>query len=641
MADEKINIVVSLKDEASKGVSKITKSFEDLKGKIKVGAAAALTALSVIIKKSVDAFAEEEKAVIQLKAALKATGQEVENNSKEMIAYASELQRTTTVGDETSIALMQVATNMGLNSKQAQAATRDAIGLSKAYGVDAQAAIKAVTAAQLGDYNMLNRYIPSLRTVTDETEKAALAKRLLASAFDVAKAETQTYAGAMMQLQNSIGDASEKIGAALAPALTAVAKVIGTVAEWFNNLTPSAQKMSGVLVGVAAAVSALAVAFTFLTWPIIATAAAIAAVVAGFILLANATAPLSEKTARLTSEQDKLKNKADELKDRLKALADQGKENSSEYLKLQKELNNTNKDMAKNEIQLRKNIKALQDEKKAIEDKIVAQKAAAEGATGDKKIKELEKLEAMEAQRLEIIAASKDAEQALLVEKEIAKNEAINNVNAENRAFLAESEAVIKEGQKQQDAIEAEQFKQRLFAKSNMELQAMGMTAKQITAIRKAQDAEMKQNFDSTMGYLASGMQSKNKELFAIGKAASMAQAIISGAQAFNVALASAPPPFNFALAAGVAAIAADKVATINSTQLQLAEGGIVQPQPGGVSATIAEAGSAEAVIPLDSDEGRSALGGGTTNVYISGKPLAKEMYEIQQEMIRTGELSA
>jgi hypothetical protein len=50
-----------------------------------------------------------------------------------------------------------------------------------------------------------------------------------------------------------------------------------------------------------------------------------------------------------------------------------------------------------------------------------------------------------------------------------------------------------------------------------------------------------------------------------------------------------------------------------NVMGIQLAEGGIVMPRPGGIQATIGEAGQAEAVIPLDR-AGEFGLGGGGGN---------------------------
>lgn len=85
------------------------------------------------------------------------------------------------------------------------------------------------------------------------------------------------------------------------------------------------------------------------------------------------------------------------------------------------------------------------------------------------------------------------------------------------------------------------------------------------------------QNFKSTLGAISTLSSSSNKELFAIGKAASIATATIDGIAAVQKALSSAPPPFNIALAAAVGAATAANVAKIASTPPpSFQDGGIV-----------------------------------------------------------------
>lgn len=67
-------------------------------------------------------------------------------------------------------------------------------------------------------------------------------------------------------------------------------------------------------------------------------------------------------------------------------------------------------------------------------------------------------------------------------------------------------------------------------------------------------------------GNLATLSQSSNKRIAAIGKAAAVAQATIDGIVAVQKALASAPPPYNYALAAAVGVSAAANVANIINT---------------------------------------------------------------------------
>jgi hypothetical protein len=113
---------------------------------------------------------------------------------------------------------------------------------------------------------------------------------------------------------------------------------------------------------------------------------------------------------------------------------------------------------------------------------------------------------------------------------------------------------------------------------------------------------------------IASLSKSGNSTLATIGKAAALTQIAIDTPVAIGRALSAAPPPFNFALAAGVAAAMAAQ--TANVLGVPLAEGGIVLPRAGGTQATIGEAGQAEAVIPLDR-MAEFGMGGGGSNITI------------------------
>ena len=152
---------------------------------------------------------------------------------------------------------------------------------------------------------------------------------------------------------------------------------------------------------------------------------------------------------------------------------------------------------------------------------------------------------------------------------------------------------------------------------------------------RIKQEEIRKQNFASTLGFISSLSQSENKKLAMIGKAAAISIATIDTYKAANVALASAPPPFNFALAAAVVASGLANVAQISGTKL--AEGGIVMPQQGGVQATIAEAGQPEAVIPLEDAD--SPIGPSITiqtGVLVGGEDSAKALaMMVDKELFR------
>lgn len=211
-----------------------------MKAAMAVVAAAGVVALGKKIIDSAlaaeDAYQIQEAAVIKLDAALRATGQDQDGASASIQAFASELQTLTTVGDEATLALVQVALNSGLTADESQKATKDAIGLSKAFGIDLTAAIKATTNAQQGNYDMLNRYIPAVKNAEGAIEKQEAAELAMANAFEIARAETETSIGVEIQLQNAIGDSQEIVGRYVSEALTPWRKELLSIVSTTNNL---------------------------------------------------------------------------------------------------------------------------------------------------------------------------------------------------------------------------------------------------------------------------------------------------------------------------------------------------------------------------------------------------------------------
>lgn len=104
-----------------------------------------------------------------------------------------------------------------------------------------------------------------------------------------------------------------------------------------------------------------------------------------------------------------------------------------------------------------------------------------------------------------------------------------------------------------------------LLSKQNAQ---QNMMAAERTKFEDAQNKTRQDNLKSSLGYISSLASSNSKELAAIGKAAAISQATIDGYAAVQKALASAPPPFNYGLAAAVGVAAAANVAKIVGTPL-------------------------------------------------------------------------
>ncbi len=173
-----------------------------------------------------------------------------------------------------------------------------------------------------------------------------------------------------------------------------------------------------------------------------------------------------------------------------------------------------------------------------------------------------------------------------------------------------------------------------------MELEAMGrhdeavkLTQLRRTEFEKKQNEDRAKNLRSTLGTIATLSNSHNKTLAAIGKTAAITTATMDTYAAANVALRSAPPPWNFALAALVTAAGMANVANIAG--VKLAEGGMIMPRGGGTSAIMAEAGKAEVAIPLDDERTkeklRDVMGGGGNTIVIQAGAIVADDYSLNE----------
>jgi hypothetical protein len=252
----------------TRDIDKSLKKTETGIGKVGKAFLAAFSAVAIIagVKKLIgflgeasDAAAVQESAIVRLGAALEATGQAGDNALSDMQSFASELQQLTVVGDEVTLGLLQTAINMGLTAEEAQNATQQAIGLSRAYGIGLDTALIGVTNTLQGQTSTLSRYIPSLKTAGDETERIAILNEEAARAWSVATAEVETAAGAQAQLENTLGDSMELIGDLVNERLTPWRNRLNEIVSELNDTAVAQRNLDAVLAGEAGdAVSAYA-----------------------------------------------------------------------------------------------------------------------------------------------------------------------------------------------------------------------------------------------------------------------------------------------------------------------------------------------------------------------------------------------
>lgn len=202
-------------------------------------------------------YSEEQDAAAKLAAAMQASGTMSEAAFASYREYASEMQRLTVVGDETTLGMLQMAESLGVTGTAAERAVKNAIAFGAAMGVDAESAMKMTTALEQGQTTLLNRYLPALRLIEDPVLRAAEAQRLLGNMFSVAEAEANTYAGSAQQLANAWGDFKESLGAVIAEGLTPLIQYIRSGVDALNSMSPSTRQTIVYVGGLTAALGTL------------------------------------------------------------------------------------------------------------------------------------------------------------------------------------------------------------------------------------------------------------------------------------------------------------------------------------------------------------------------------------------------
>jgi len=217
MTDKKVNLIISLKDGVSSGLQKmrentnaVGESFKKL-GQI---AATYLTFRAAIggIKAVIKAYSDAESVQNRLSSTFRALGEQGTAAVAKWGAFATSVQRSTTLGDEQVMSLVTMAKTMGVANNEIANTTKGAIALSKAFGIDLGTSMKLTVLAGEGQYEMLARYIPALKTATTDTQKMAIVNQAMAVGWKVAGEELSTVKGAWASLKESFGDALEEIG---------------------------------------------------------------------------------------------------------------------------------------------------------------------------------------------------------------------------------------------------------------------------------------------------------------------------------------------------------------------------------------------------------------------------------------------
>jgi len=502
-------------------------------------------------------FQEQEAATNSLNRALVNGGIYTRELSKDYLDQAEALSKVTMFGDEQIIQAQSAYTQFAKNIPLTKEATSAILDFAQAQGIDAAQAAEVIGKSIGTSTNALARYGIEVAKGATEQEKFQQVMTGLNSKFGGQAQAATDGLGALQLLQKSVFELFEVLGARLAPVITLVANEL-------NALVSNSGSFTGFIDGIGTAFefvikSAMGVQFAFQS---------LGTIIGGTLgTIAQSLSYLVN--GEFSKAKDSLTSGFTDLGTELETIT------NSYQAKLQ----------AIDEASLAAKAQKYVQEEQMLKDSLLRQNEIKAVNNEEQRVKEMEDSIAKQEEDIALIGA-----------KEAQKNE----------VFKKAAEAKLQE---------ATTDKQKLAAMDDIYRLNEEKKEIKLREFKQNQQKLMLQGYAQFTDGLASLSSSSNSQLASIGKAAAISSATINAYLAIQNALANVPFPANIAAAAGIGVSAFANVSKIAG--VQLAEGGIVMPRPGGTQATIGEAGQAEAVIPLDR-AAEFGLGGGGGSMIIN-----------------------
>lgn len=219
-------------DEVKKSTKSTTEAFETMYRRLRnsIYAAGIGYAFSAIAKEAM----KGQDAIFLLGAVLKTSGSYTKAAMEDFVEFADVLQDITTHSNDQILMTMRLQHSLGVSADKMKLATTWAIGLADALGLDFEASSRYVALALEGEFRMLSRYIPLLKTAGTEHEKLAILNKFATAAFELSGAKANTASGAYQQMKNTLQDLVQTIGYPLLSIITETAKEIK---EWAKDNT--------------------------------------------------------------------------------------------------------------------------------------------------------------------------------------------------------------------------------------------------------------------------------------------------------------------------------------------------------------------------------------------------------------------
>lgn len=214
------------------------------------------------------------------------------------MAQAAELQSRSTFGDEEVIAQQAYLASLGMTERQINDVIEASAQLSTATGMTLESAVKNLGEDLRRSYGRVGREHPRVEEPHCRTAQEWRGCEIHPGELQgICRGSSTSGCWSNAPAQNQLGDFAEQLGMILMPALIKIVGWIQNVATWFQNLSPTTQKIIVVFASLAAAIGPvltvggkllamlplIKAAFTAMTGPIGLVITALAALAAAFV----------------------------------------------------------------------------------------------------------------------------------------------------------------------------------------------------------------------------------------------------------------------------------------------------------------------------------------------------------------------
>lgn len=508
---------------------------------------------------------EDEQAFNLLARSLAINGKYSEEAANGLISYADELEEVLGISGAVIAKNMALVSSLtGLDANGIKLVQQSAADMSVALGKDLGTATEAVTKAINGNEGALGKLGIRLDLTTDKTKNLEIVTKALNDKFGgAAQNQINTFGGAINFLSKNYGDMFKELARTVTQnevviaVMREVGKIFKQVAEFISENAVTIRDDLGqaiiYVIGLAQDITiGFKIFFQLLNAGFQAIMIPIRNVIDGFQLLKSVA----------TGDWDGVKQNAKDIVEN--------------YTKVGDAISNIGGDNAVFDTitdglgRIKSGAKAAFEEMQGQPIKAAQEQKNLDVAISNSTGQLSEQQKQIKDWAMELAKAYNDINTLYATQTETLKLnlDAQNISQTEYFAALSElqAEQFINENEQLADALSQKLITQEQYLAAVAQLENKYAADSKKLEIEKNKAKE--QNFASTMDVIAGLASSSSKELAAIGKAAAIYNATIDGYAAVQKALASAPPPFNFGLAALVGAATAQNVAKIAGTGL-------------------------------------------------------------------------